>query len=132
MTPHFRGVRDVMTHRAFADARGDLWQVWDVVPQWADRRAGDERRFRALDDPDVDPPVLEQRQNPDRRQGLPDEFPRIKLTDGLVGGWLSFESAGTRRRLSPIPSGWEDAADAELEEMCRRAAPAVPSRRPSH
>ena len=120
-----------MTHRAFADATGDLWQVWDVIPQWADRRAGQERRLRALDDPDVDPPVLEHRQSTDRRQGLPDEFPRIKLTDGLVGGWLSFESAGKRRRLSPIPPGWEELSDAELEQMCLRASPAASARQPS-
>jgi hypothetical protein len=36
-------------------------------------------------------------------------------------GWLTFESADTRRRLAPIPRGWEDAPVERLELMCRAA-----------
>ena len=118
-----------MPHRAFTDTTGTLWQVWEVIPQWADRRTGTARRHRSPDDPDVDPPVLEQRRRPDRRQGLPDRFPRIRLTGGLDGGWLAFESTGERRRLSPIPADWEHASDPELERWCRSAAAAAPPRR---
>jgi len=118
-----------VAHRAFTDESGVHWQVWAVVPQWADRRAGKARRFRPTDDPDVDPPVLEQRRPPDRRRGLPDQFPRIRLSGGLDGGWLAFEASGERRRFSPIPSGWETASDTELEQMCRIAAPARSPRR---
>jgi hypothetical protein len=118
-----------MPHRAFTDARGVLWQVWEVGPQWADRRTGRARRFRPTDDPDVDPPALEQRSTPDRRRGLPDKFPRVRLSGGLDGGWLAFESTRERRRLSPIPSGWDAVPDTELERLCQRAAAAAPPRR---
>ena len=119
-----------MAHRAFADASGVEWQVWTVVPQWADRRTGQERRVHAADDPDVDPPVLEQRQIADRRRGLPDQLQRIKLAGNLSGGWLTFESPNERRRLSPIPAGWETAPDTELERMCRSATLFPRSHRP--
>jgi hypothetical protein len=35
--------------------------------------------------------------------------------------WLCFESAETRRRLSPVPSDWVTRPDAELETMCEHA-----------
>lgn len=119
-----------MAHRAFTDGGGVEWQVWTVIPQWADRRTGEERRFHAADDPDVDPPVLERRRTPDRRQGLPDRISRIKLADNLSGGWLTFESANERRRLSPIPPGWEGASDADLEKLCKAASPLPRAQRP--
>jgi len=117
-----------MGHRTFTDSKGVLWNAWEVVPQWADRRTGRARRSRSVDD-DFDPPVLEQRRSPDRRQGRPDLFPRIRLSGGLDGGWLAFESARERRRLSPIPAAWEIVPDSELERMCGNAAPAAPPRR---
>ena len=118
-----------MAHRTFTDARGVQWNVWAVVPQWADRRTGKQRRTQSPEDENFDPPVLEQRRQPDRRRGLPDAFPRVRLKGGLDGGWLAFESGGQRRRLSPIPPGWESASDRELERMCDGAAPAAPPRR---
>ena len=41
-------------------------------------------------------------------------------------GWLVFECGpgGEKRRLSPIPSGWEEMPDGELESLCERASPA--------
>lgn len=45
------------------------------------------------------------------------------LTPGLQGGWLCFERDGEKRRLSPIPGGWEEAGFDALEEFCRQAAP---------
>jgi hypothetical protein len=114
-----------VAHRAFTDASGVEWQVWTVLPQWADRRAGQERRLHTVDDPDVDPPVLELRCTPERRRGLPDTFPRIKLSSGLTGGWLTFECANERRRLSPIPPAWDTAPNTELERMCRQASPSA-------
>jgi len=113
----------------FTDASGNQWNVWAVIPQWADRRTGKARRTRSEDDPDFDPPAIEQRRSPDRRRGLPDQFPRIQLKGGLIGGWLAFECARERRRLSPIPPGWESASDAELERMLKAATTAAPSRR---
>ena len=36
-------------------------------------------------------------------------------------GWLTFESATTRKRLAPMPRGWEEATPERLELMCRAA-----------
>ena len=52
------------------------------------------------------------------------------LTPGLQGGWLCFERDGQKRRLSPIPGGWEEAGAEELERYCRDATP-VARRQPA-
>ncbi|HKO15457.1 MAG TPA: hypothetical protein VJU87_04410 [Gemmatimonadaceae bacterium] len=39
------------------------------------------------------------------------------------GGWLLFESASERRRLSPYPNDWRELPDAQLAELCAQAAP---------
>lgn len=49
------------------------------------------------------------------------------MTPGLHGGWLCFESGSEKRRLSPIPSDWEDAEPEQLERYCSDASP-VPQR----
>ena len=54
--------------------------------------------------------------------GLPDN----DLNPDLARGWLSFESGNDRRRLAPIPSGWETVDDEELAALCRRALPTGP------
>lgn len=43
----------------------------------------------------------------------------------VISGWLAFESEGgsEKRRLSPIPSGWETATEEELERLLDRAEP---------
>lgn len=43
----------------------------------------------------------------------------------VISGWLAFESEGGRekRRLYPIPSGWESATEEELERLLDRAEP---------
>ena len=45
-----------------------------------------------------------------------------QMTPGLQGGWLCFENPGEKRRLSPIPAGWENAGDEALEQYLRQAA----------
>ena len=45
------------------------------------------------------------------------------LIPGMGAGWLCFENGGEKRRLTPIPKGWETSSEAELEEMCRTARP---------
>lgn len=39
----------------------------------------------------------------------------------LKAGWLTFESAQTRRRLAPIPAGWGEMSPEQLEAICRAA-----------
>lgn len=53
------------------------------------------------------------------------------LPDEMAGGWLCFDSAGEKRRLYPIPDGWDRSGDAELLQMCRDARPVRPDRLPS-
>ena len=62
---------------------------------------------------------------PDRRKG------GFSLTPGLEGGWLCFDSPVEKRRLFPIPEGWDRFADDELLRMCRSARPAPPDRTPT-
>lgn len=89
-----------MSLRSFIDSEGTEWRVWDVVPEGVP--AQDRRRTDTLD------PTV-----PDRR--LPVVDPE------LDGGWLVCESALEKRRIAPIPEGWESCPDAELERLCKRA-----------
>ena len=89
-----------MTHRFFRDPRGAEWQVWDTCPTSG-------------------------------VYGV--------VAPELAGGWLCFErvpQAGApgnapteRRRLAPIPPGWDTLPDAELQVLLARA-PDAPQRRP--
>ena len=117
-----------MAHRTFVDDGGVPWNVWDVRPQWTDRRRGEDRRKTRADD-HVDPPVLDLRRGKDRRQSEGASLRRVKLANGFSGGWLIFESGVERRRLSPIPSDWESAPAEQLADLCARAT--APRARPS-
>jgi hypothetical protein len=47
----------------------------------------------------------------------------------MAGGWLAFESStGEKRRLTPVPDGWEEFPNAKLD-VCRELAEPVPARR---
>jgi hypothetical protein len=50
----------------------------------------------------------------DRWAYLPEEFD---------DGWLCFESKFSKRRLTPVPPKWRDAADAELVRLLIQARP---------
>jgi hypothetical protein len=52
------------------------------------------------------------------------------LLPNLEAGWLSFESGTERRRLAPIPYGWETLTADKLAELCTRATPGRPPRTP--
>ena len=49
---------------------------------------------------------------PSTLSALPGTFP---------SGWLVFESATEKRRLSPIPDDWQGVDPVELERLCERA-----------
>lgn len=87
-----------MAYREFEDAAGRLWRVWDVYPTRAERRLGAERRGA-------------DRSGEERRRW--DET-RVLVPPALLDGWLCFETGGERRRLAPVPSGWDGAPDAQL------------------
>ena len=48
----------------------------------------------------------------------------MRLAPELRQGWLCFECAGERRRLAPIPDGWELLTESELTMLCQCARPA--------
>lgn len=98
-----------MGYKAFVDEQRRRWDVWDVHPAAIERRTGLDRRRTRRPDP-------ERRVQAERR--------RMRLAPELRQGWLCFECAGERRRLAPIPTGWELLAEADLAALCLRATPA--------
>jgi hypothetical protein len=112
-----------MATRIFTDERGVQWTVWAVYPAWVDRRVGQDRRLRG--DPDRGRIEVNRRTGTVRRRGLPDSGPRVRMAPNMSAGWLAFESGTERRRVSPIPPGWEEASDSELAGLCAKANPAV-------
>lgn len=117
-----------MAHRTFTDAAGVSWQVWDVRPSWtwAERRRTDRRHGavgsardgRGQRDESSNGGVREERRVSDRRGA---GTRQLVVRNGYEDGWLTFECAGQRRRLTPIPPGWEMLPDLTLGELCRRS-----------
>ena len=96
-----------MAHRRFTDSRLIVWEVWDVYPTNVERRSGVDRR-RAP------------RRDPDRRQWASLE-PRLRVRPPYEQGWLAFEARHERRRLAPIPDGWDSLDEAGLDRLCAQA-----------
>jgi hypothetical protein len=53
------------------------------------------------------------------------------LNEKYVGGWLCFLSDKGRRRVAPIPDGWEDMSDGALRRLLSVAPPTGESPRPA-
>lgn len=104
-----------MSYRTFMDSRGTEWQAWDVVPRLEERRVSP-RRSAVTHLADTD-----RRMRTERRLI---RSQRSVLTPSLIGGWLCFEAAVEKRRLSPIPSDWQDCTLDRLEGYCESAIPA--------
>ena len=86
--------------RGFTDCTGVEWRVWEVFPS----QGGDE--------------------------SAADQLSRTSLKDtAFANGWLCFESPAEKRRLAPIPSGWQFGDAPYLEQMRDRAVPVVARRR---
>ncbi len=104
-----------MGYRTFVDRDGSYWQAWDSQPTRT------ERRLRGSDRRNHKPfpwKGAERRVGPDRRMT---EQRRITLSAGYGSGWLTFESLDEKRRLIPIPQGWEDLSQTELRALCDKA-----------
>jgi hypothetical protein len=54
-----------------------------------------------------------------------------QLKGTLQQGWLCFDSVAEKRRLSPIPPGWQSLSDQALEQLAQRAVVAPTRRRRS-
>lgn len=102
-----------MAHREFTDSTRVTWDVWDVYPTLGDRRVptGDRRRFM--------------RETVDRRTA----FNAARVSPEYVHGWLAFQSGAERRRLAPVPHGWENLDAHSLERLCQVATPVGRRRR---
>ena len=102
-----------MGHREFVDSIGRHWDVWAVQPEGADRRDPDRANEPA--------PAVERRER---------EAFRVPVAGRWRRGWLAFETKFEKRRLTPIPAGWLDVPDDELERLCDQAitAPTPPRR----
>ena len=55
---------------------------------------------------------------------------RVQLPEPYRSGWLFFDSASEKRRLSPIPADWQSASVEMLRALCE-AAEIVPERAPA-
>jgi hypothetical protein len=117
-----------VTHRTFKDKLGKLWDVWQVHPAAAERRFSQRRQH---DDDRTD--SAERRSGRDRRESETPAPPRPKqyatVAAEFAYGWLCFETVGEKRRLAPVPEGWERADDETIEQWCCVAKPVT--RRPS-
>ena len=100
-----------MAYREIRDAHGVRWEVWQVTPTMAERRADvvgllylkKERRLRvAL---------------------------RVLLGAAFRGGWLAFKSSDERRRLVPFPREWNTFSDSQLLGLLERSESVGAARR---
>jgi hypothetical protein len=109
----------VSPHRIFRDDSARLWNAWDVIPIWGERRLS-ERRTHAT------AAAEGERRRRDRRltRGI-----RIALPPRLASGWLAFECGEERRRIAPIPPEWHLLPDEELRALWRRAELLPPRRK---
>lgn len=111
-----------MAYRLFEDSTGTEWQVWDIVPRLDERRnaAGTDRRVDIKVIPFADRRHLPRRMANTRRS---------LLRGSYANGWLCFESAKEKRRLSPIPGDWTTCDDGTLEDYLSQGhRVATPSR----
>lgn len=103
-----------MSLKNFRDSTGNEWRVWDVVPYGArssERRQTDRRVAQSG-----------AYTGPERRTGRERRIRTATLmTPGLEAGWLCFENQVDKRRLTPIPTGWDQADQTELEDLLERA-----------
>jgi hypothetical protein len=94
-----------VSYRTFLDSKGRRWEVWLITPAAAERRKAD-RRASAGGNAEFKG-SLDRRRTPERRRG---PFLRTAaVASEFSKGWLCFESEGEKRRLAPVPPGWEEA-----------------------
>lgn len=54
---------------------------------------------------------------------------RIALPPRLAQGWIAFECGDERRRVAPIPAGWDHLPEPALRELWRGAEQLPPRRK---
>jgi hypothetical protein len=106
-----------VTHRQFKDRQGRIWDVWQVHPSAAERRFV-QRRTR-----DEDRTDSSERRSGDERRLSEMKKPRAMIAEEFTYGWLCFECSEEKRRLAPVPEGWDRADDETIEQWCCTAKP---------
>lgn len=96
--------------RRHLDREGRVWNVWDVPARFTPKRSGVDRRLTA-----APTPAQDRRTGGKRRVTIP--------PPEWVHGWVCFEADQEKRRLCPLPDGWETATAEELEEYRQKAIP---------
>ena len=104
-----------MSYRTFLDSTGKRWEVWLVVPAAAERRKANRRAPSGLGDGGKP----ERRRTPERRKETGKRI--FVVASEYSGGWLCFESEGEKRRLAPVPPGWEEAGPDRLSMLLQAA-----------
>lgn len=87
--------------------------MWDIVPRLSERRS-DERDRRV----ERAPISFADRRHDSRRLT---QTKRAVLRGTYALGWLCFDSAKEKRRLSPIPYDWTTCSDELLEMYAHHA-----------
>lgn len=80
--------------RGFKDPTGVEWRVWEVIPS----KAGVATSVRAQSHTSLN-------------------------STPFANGWLCFESLSEKRRLAPIPNGWELRSPGDIAELLDLATP---------
>lgn len=100
-----------MGYRRFTDAMGLEWQVWEVRPRVSPAANGWDGQDRRSPEP------IFLWKGPERRLGAAPPSNAPIFSPGLECGWLTFESPTEKRRLAPIPPGWEEMDEASLDDL---------------
>ena len=87
-----------MPLREFADSLGQVWQAWDTHPTAGGHFSKGESAFTRF----VASTAKREGREP------------TTVRDQYAEGWLTFRLANVRRRLAPIPVGWDGADDSTL------------------
>jgi hypothetical protein len=106
-----------VSYRTFLDSAGKRWEVWLVTPAAAERRKADRRaaasRAESFDG------FADRRKTPERRKS---PFRRtVEVASEYSKGWLCFEGEDEKRRLAPVPEGWEEAGPDRLATWLQAA-----------
>jgi len=107
-------------YRTFLDSSGKRWEVWLVTPAAAERRKADRRaRSAGTPTPESLQGFADRRRTPERRKS---PFRRnVAVASEYSNGWLCFESEGEKRRLAPVPEGWQEAGPDRLASWLQAA-----------
>jgi len=105
-------------YRTFLDSTGKRWEVWLVTPAAAERRKAD-RRASSPETAETFEGFADRRGSKDRRKS---PFRRnVVVSTEFSNGWLCFESEGEKRRLAPVPTGWDEAGPDRLATWLQAA-----------